>query len=84
MSEKESKEQLVEKAVEKAVKLAYSKGIRVGSFAIAKQVIQKLDEHKRNQGVAAQKVRAFCNSVIAFIQLKENKNEENSNDAGNV
>ena len=55
---------------------AFSRGVKAGGIMVAKNVLAKLDEYKRNQTVGAHKVRAFCNSLITFVGMMEEKNKD--------
>lgn len=62
---------------------AFARGVKAGGVMIAKNVLAKLNEYKRNQAVGAQKVREFCNYIITFIGIQEDKQEEQNEQVAN-
>lgn len=79
-------EKLMEKFKEQfktELERAFARGVKAGGVMVAKNVIAKLDEHKRNQVAGAFKVRAFCNNVITLVKMEEENEksaEQNSDD----
>ncbi len=77
-------EKLTEKFKEQfkaELEYAFQRGVTAGGVMVAKNVLAKLDEYKRNQVVGAHMVRSFCNSLITYVDLmKEKKDEQAAND----
>ncbi len=50
---------------------AFSRGVVAGGVTIAKNILEKINSHKRNMSVAIPEIRKFCNYVIEYAKVKK-------------
>ena len=50
---------------------AFSRGVVAGGVTIAKNILDKINSHKRNMAVAIPEIRKLCNYVIEYAKVKK-------------